>query len=153
MKRILFVCLGNICRSPLAEAIFQDKVGNLEMESDSAGTAAYHIGENPDHRSVKVAQENNVPINHKARKFVPEDLDRFDYIIAMDQNNYDDMVGIAGRDSDKLLLLRSFDPFANGNLNVPDPYYGGYEGFENIFDIISRSVDPFIIHIQNESVK
>ncbi|WP_420581992.1 low molecular weight protein-tyrosine-phosphatase [Reichenbachiella sp.] len=150
MKRVLFVCLGNICRSPLGEAIFNHKVSGMEMVADSAGTAAYHVGENPDHRSIEVALKHHVPISHKARKFVTEDFDRFDYIMAMDEKNYEDMKELAIGNTDHLFLLREFDPDANRNLNVPDPYYGGSEGFEKVFQMVSRSVDGLIEFIQSQ---
>lgn len=150
MTKVLFVCLGNICRSPLGEAIFNHKVQGLEMEADSAGTAAYHIGKNPDHRSIDVARANGVPISHKARKFVAEDFDRFDYILAMDRDNYRDMKSLATGSAENLYLLRDFDPEANGDLDVPDPYYGGYDGFENVFQMVSRSVDRLIAHIESQ---
>ena len=149
MKRVLFVCLGNICRSPLAEAIFNNKVGDMNMQADSAGTAAYHVGEQPDHRTIKVAMEYKVPIDHKARQFQIEDYEHYDYILAMDSNNLGDIRSIAGHDHLNLYLLRDFDPDNSGHLDVPDPYYGGYEGFINIFNIISRSVDHLIDHIES----
>ncbi len=146
MKKVLFVCLGNICRSPLAEAIFDQKCkdrGVADFESDSAGTAAYHVGEQPDDRSVEVAKENGIPIHHKARKFEPEDADTFDYIFAMDQSNYDDIIGIAGKKPDHLYLLREFD-VVSSKKNVPDPYYGGIEGFREIYTVMERSIDHFL---------
>ncbi|MFY0627980.1 MAG: low molecular weight phosphotyrosine protein phosphatase [Reichenbachiella sp.] len=151
MKKVLFVCLGNICRSPLAEAIFNHKTRNLEMHSDSAGTAAYHIGSSPDDRSIKVAKEHGIPINHKARQFQSTDFQEFDYVIAMDQNNYQDMFDIATHEVDNLFLLRDFDKLSDGQKNVPDPYYGGYEGFKNIYEIIDRSIDRLIVKIDNDS--
>lgn len=150
MKKVLFVCLGNICRSPLGEAIFNHKVGGLQMKADSAGTAAYHVGENPDYRSIAVAEQHGVPISHKARKFVAEDFERFDYVLAMDKNNYEDMKALASGPTDNLFLLREFDPEANGNLDVPDPYYGGPEGFEKVFQMVSRSVDELIRFIESD---
>ncbi|WP_422361681.1 low molecular weight protein-tyrosine-phosphatase [Reichenbachiella sp.] len=150
MKRVLFVCLGNICRSPLGEAIFNYKASELGMEADSAGTAAYHVGENPDHRSIEVARKHGVPISHKARKFVVEDFDRFDYILAMDEHNYEDMKALTHESTEHLFLLREFDPDSNVDLNVPDPYYGGTEGFEKVFQMVSRSVDGLIEYIQSE---
>lgn len=150
MKKVLFVCLGNICRSPLGEAIFNHKVDTANMIADSAGTAAYHVGENPDHRSIEVARRHGVPISHKARKFVVEDFDRFDYVLAMDKNNYEDMKALTKGDTAHLFLLREFDRESNGNLNVPDPYYGGEEGFENVFQMVSRSVDGLIKHMESQ---
>ena len=150
MKRVLFVCLGNICRSPLGEAIFNHKASEFGMEADSAGTAAYHVGENPDHRSIEVARKHGVPISHKARKFVAEDFDRFDYILAMDENNYKDMKTLTNESTEHLFLLREFDSDSNGDLNVPDPYYGGPEGFEKVFQMVSRSVDGLIEYIRSQ---
>ncbi|WP_456460857.1 low molecular weight protein-tyrosine-phosphatase [Reichenbachiella sp.] len=150
MKKVLFVCLGNICRSPLGEAVFNYKTSALDMDADSAGTAAYHVGENPDHRSIEVARKHGVPISHKARKFVAEDFDRFDYVIAMDEQNYNDMKALANGSTEHLYLLREFDPDSNGDLNVPDPYYGGIDGFEKVFQMVSRSVDGLINHIQSK---
>ncbi len=150
MKKVLFVCLGNICRSPLGEAIFNHKAHELAMEADSAGTAAYHIGENPDYRSIDVARKYNVTINHKARKFMAEDFDRFDYILAMDKHNYDDMSALTKKNVDHLFLLREFDPDASGDLDVPDPYYGGTDGFENVFQMVSRATDELIKYIESQ---
>ncbi|MEO9967548.1 MAG: low molecular weight protein-tyrosine-phosphatase [Reichenbachiella sp.] len=152
MKKILFVCLGNICRSPLGEAIFNHKASmmGLDMVADSAGTAAYHVGEQPDHRSIEVARVHGVPINHKARKLIVEDFDRFDYILAMDGQNFQDMKSLTTGNTDHLFLLREFDQDANGKQDVPDPYYGGYDGFENVFQMVSRSIDQLIVHIEAE---
>lgn len=150
MKQVLFVCLGNICRSPLAEAIFNHQSIGLNMHSDSAGTAAYHIGAQPDHRSIKVAMAHQIPMDHQARKFHAKDFERFDYIMAMDQQNFDDLQSLNFGDCTNLHLLRDFDPKNNGQLDVPDPYYGDYEGFINIFNIILRSVEQLIKHIEAE---
>lgn len=151
MKNVLFVCLGNICRSPLGEAIFNHKAANLDMKADSAGTAAYHVGEQPDRRSIQVANNHGVPIQHRARKFMAEDFERFDYVIAMDRQNYDDMRSLVNSDCENLYLLREFDPHANGDLDVPDPYYGGIDGFEKVFQMVDRSVGQLINHIRKES--
>lgn len=153
MAKILFVCLGNICRSPLAEAIFnaQCKARNLAHLSDSTGTAAYHVGENPDHRSIAVAHKNNIHIEHKARQFKKDDYAQFDYILAMDQNNYDDIISMAGRTHQNLFLLRAFEDENNEGRDVPDPYYGGPEGFDLIYDMMSRCIQNLIKHIENKS--
>ena len=154
MSKILFVCLGNICRSPLAEAIFNHKCQQKGIKihsSDSAGTGAYHIGEQPDDRSVEIAHANGIYINHKARKFVPNDCQEFDYIFAMDAANHRDIISIAGKKPEQLYLLREFDNEKSQNLNVPDPYYGGIDGFENIFHMMSECIENFInVELTNE---
>ena len=149
MTKVLFVCLGNICRSPLAEAIFDHKCkskGLTGISSDSAGTGAYHVGNQPDPRTIQVARENNIYINHKARQFKPEDCDDFDYIFAMDESNYKNIIATVGHKPDHLLLLREFETNVsqNGDLSVPDPYYGGNDGFKDIFDMMSISIENFI---------
>lgn len=148
MKKVLFVCLGNICRSPLAEAIFNHKCQEMGLEkysADSAGTAAFHIGKQPDARSIQVAEENGIYINHLARKFVAEDCDKYDFIFAMDESNFSDIVSISGRQPKELYLLRDFDSdVSGGDRDVPDPYYGGIDGFKNIFTMMSRAIDNFI---------
>ncbi|PIB36553.1 hypothetical protein BFP72_14660 [Reichenbachiella sp. 5M10] len=149
MKKVLFVCLGNICRSPLAEAIFNHHTRSLEIQADSAGTAAYHVGEQPDPRSIQVAQSNGVPIQHKARQFRAQDFETFDYVIAMDHSNYQSMKAIAPGEVENLYMLREFDPEGNGEMDVPDPYYGGDDGFVLIYEMISRSMDHLVAHIQS----
>lgn len=152
MKKVLFVCLGNICRSPLAEAVFNDRVKELGWIGDSAGTAAYHIGEQPDNRSIKVALGHGIPISHNAKQFEVQDFDHFDYVIAMDQNNYNDMKSLLkGGSVDNLFLLREFDPENTDSMDVPDPYYGGEDGFEKVYDMIERSMEPLIDHIKSNS--
>jgi protein-tyrosine-phosphatase len=149
MTKVLFVCLGNICRSPLAEAIFDHKCklkGLTQISSDSAGTGAYHVGNQPDPRTIQVARENNIYIHHKARQFREEDCTDFDYIFAMDESNYENIIATLGYKPDHLLLLREFEfnSSQNGDLNVPDPYYGGDDGFKNIFEMMSISIENFI---------
>lgn len=147
MLNILFVCLGNICRSPLAEAIFNHQVKARGLKdalcADSAGTASYHIGENPDHRSIKVAVDHDVQISHKGRQFTYHDVEQFDYILAMDAANYQDIIHEAGDRPEGLYLMRHFDP-ADKDGDVPDPYYGGEDGFENVFQILNRSIAHFL---------
>lgn len=147
MIKILFVCLGNICRSPLAEAVFAKKVKESKLEAqlhgDSAGTAGYHIGDNPDHRTISVAHRHQVPISHKGRKFSHEDGRRFDYLLAMDASNLRDMVHELGYKHEGLYLMRDFDPLQKG-ANVPDPYYGDDRDFEEVYEILDRSMDRFL---------
>ena len=153
MIKVLFVCLGNICRSPLAEAIFNKKVKEAGLEgqvmSDSAGTANYHIGENPDPRTVEIAEKHHTPINHKGQQFKKHHESEYDYLIAMDQSNYQNMIREMGTPSPKLLLMRDFDPDGKGQ-DVPDPWYGGMDGFENVYQILDRSIDSFIRSMRAE---
>ncbi len=150
MQKVLFVCLGNICRSPLAEAIFDHLVKEKGLQdvigSDSAGTGAYHIGEDPDPRSITVAQKNNVPIFHKARQFTPKDYEDFHYIAAMDQSNFRNIIHATGYKHDGLFLMREYDE-GQSNMEVPDPYYGGDDGFQHVFDMLMRSNIKFLNHL------
>jgi len=141
---ILFVCLGNICRSPLAEGVFRSLVEEAGLserfEIDSAGTGAWHVGEPPDARAAMVASQHGVTLECRARQVTTEDFGRFDYVIAMDRENLRNlqrMAAEAGSDAE-VRLLREFDPEQDGD-EVPDPYYGGASGFETVYDIVSRS--------------
>lgn len=136
--KILMVCLGNICRSPLAEGILKSKLPQESFVVDSAGTSNYHIGELPDSRSIDVAKKHHIDItNQRGRQFVIEDFDEFDIIYAMDTSNYRNIVKLARtpEDIDKVKLI--LDELQNHNLkDVPDPYYGGTNGFENVFKML-----------------
>jgi protein-tyrosine phosphatase len=140
--RILFVCLGNICRSPTAEAVMRGLVAEAgledEIEIDSAGTGSWHIGYPPDERSVAAAAERGVELNGTARQVGQGDFDGFDLLIAMDRQNEHDLLALARSDADKakVRLLRSYD---DGELDVPDPYYGGEDGFDEVVEIVERS--------------
>ena len=144
--RILFVCLGNIIRSPLAAALFeraaQEAGLGAEYEADSAGTANYHVGEAPDSRMLRTAARRGFEYTNRARQLKPNDLDSFDLIIPMDLENKEDIEAIASKQKQraKIRLLREFDPQANGAVAVPDPWYGGPSGFEDVHEIIERSV-------------
>jgi protein-tyrosine phosphatase len=154
MIKVLFVCLGNICRSPLAEAIFNHKtqaLGLLEQfKSDSAGTSDFHIGELPDERSIKCARQKGLKINHRGRQVNRTDFRDFDYIIAMDDNNLRNLNNLKVRYNfpDKVIyLMRDFVPGWEG-LPVPDPYYGDDEGFEEVYQILDESIEKFLTKIQ-----
>jgi protein-tyrosine phosphatase len=141
MKRILMVCLGNICRSPLAEGILKSKVNNNLFFVDSAGTAAYHVGKLPDERSIDVARNYGVDITHqKARKFTVKDFDVFDVIYVMDASNYQNVMLVArnNRDVQKVKMILN-ETHPDKNASVPDPYYGGSTGFENVYKMLEEA--------------
>ncbi|MEM8893752.1 MAG: low molecular weight protein-tyrosine-phosphatase [Bacteroidota bacterium] len=145
--QVLFVCLGNICRSPLAEAVFQHKVSqsglNKKIMVDSCGTGAYHIGEDPDPRSEDVARAHGVPINHKARQLNKADIQTFHYILGMDDQNIRNIRRLVSESSDHIYKMRDFDDQGRGG-DVPDPYYGGAEGFELVYQMLDRSCDRLL---------
>lgn len=150
MPKVLFVCLGNICRSPMAEAVFKrfvmERGLSNEITADSAGTSRYHIGANPDHRTIACARNNATPIAHKARQVTAADHGQFDYIIVMDQQNLHDTLSILGQPHPGLSLMRSFDDVQE-SMEVPDPYFGGMEGFQEVYDILNRSCSRLLEHI------
>lgn len=146
--KVLFVCLGNICRSPSAEAVFKTLVEQRgetdKFFIDSAGTAAYHAGERADARMRNHAKKRGVELTSIARKFIPEDFDRFDYIIAMDQENLHDLKQQARNNADlkKLYMMTDFSNKFNYN-HIPDPYYGGEAGFELVLDLLEDASEGF----------
>ena len=143
MHKILMVCLGNICRSPLAEGILQSKVNSNNVFVDSAGTAAYHIGKKPDERSIQVASKYGINIkNQTARKFVVKDFDEFDTIFAMDESNYQNILSLARneQDEEKVKMILN-ETHSAKNLSVPDPYYGGNQGFENVYKMLDEACE------------
>ena len=135
------VCLGNICRSPLAEGILKSKLNPDFFIVDSAGTSAYHIGELPDHRSIAIAKKNGIDIsNQRARKFIANDFNEFDLIYAMDIENYHNICSLSTNKSNLLkvkLILNEINPLKD--LSVPDPYYGGDFGFENVYEMLDKA--------------
>ena len=141
MKKILMVCLGNICRSPLAEGILKSKLNPDFFIVDSAGTAAYHVGELPDHRSIAIAKKNGIDISdQRARKFISNDFNEFDLIYAMDIENYHNICSLSTNKSNLLkvkLILNEINPLKD--LSVPDPYYGGDFGFENVYEMLDKA--------------
>ena len=138
--KFLMVCLGNICRSPLAQGVLEKKTQHLNIYVDSAGTAAYHVGEKPDYRSIEIAEKYNIDITkQRARKFAIEDFESFDKIYTMDINNYNNIISLARNDSEKnkvSLILSEKD--SNTNQSIPDPYYGGEKGFEDVYYMLNE---------------
>ena len=152
--RVCFVCLGNICRSPTAEAAMRQLVDDADLaaaiEIDSAGTGAWHVGESPDRRARAAGKQRGLDVRGQARKVVLEDFDRFDYIVAMDRSNRTDLQELAPSDTahDKIALLRSYDPTSPTDAEVPDPYYGGGDGFERVIDICKAGCQGLLDHIR-----
>ena len=156
MIRLCFVCLGNICRSPTAEGVMQDLVEKAGLshaiELDSAGTGAYHVGEKADGRSRSTAQARGIRLTSISRQFVANDFDAFDYVLAMDPDNFENLEAIASGDAalERLFLFRSFDPKSEEGAAVPDPYYGGPGGFDEVFDICEAACRGLLDHIRDE---
>ncbi len=152
-RRILFVCLGNICRSPMAEGVFKQLLKDCNLiqsfELDSAGTGAYHIGSNPDQRAISTCAVKGIELVHKARQVIKDDVDVYDYILAMDARNYQFLKQLFP-DHKGLKMMRDFDPQVYDSKDVPDPYYGGIEGFEEVYDILLRSSKGFLEYLVKE---
>jgi protein-tyrosine phosphatase len=153
--KICFVCLGNICRSPLAHGVFEHLIVDAglqdRIETHSAGTGDWHVGHSPDARMQATANAKGIQLNSRARQFTSPDFDRFDLILAMDRSNFENLLHLRPAHAPipkNLLLFRSFDPQCNGNHDVPDPYYGGVDGFEDVFDIVSRTCPEILKHIR-----
>ena len=137
------VCLGNICRSPLAEEILKSKVDSDKVYVDSAGTGHWHAGEAPDPRSIEIAKKHNLDISYqRARQFQPEDFDAFDIIYVMDNSNKDDVLSMAKTEEHRKKVRLILDEiFPGENVDVPDPYYGGTTGFENVFTMLDEACE------------
>ncbi len=141
--KILMVCLGNICRSPLAEGLLAAKLPQDKFIVDSAGTGNYHIGKQPDQRSILIAQKNGLDItNQRGRQFTSKDFDEFDYIYVMDSSNYDNVIDLAKTDTQKKkvdMILNHL--FPGENVDVPDPYYGLQNGFDMVYEMLDETCD------------
>jgi len=150
--KILMVCLGNICRSPLADGILRRKAKEqgFEIEVDSAGTANYHVGKAPDLRMIKTAKNRGTDISMlRARQFKASDFSAFDQIFIMDENNYADVISLATSPEqvDKVkFLLNEMHP--NTDAKVPDPYYGSQQDFEDVYDLVDKAIDHLLINLK-----
>lgn len=156
MIRLCFVCLGNICRSPTAEgimlALVEEHGLGEHIAVDSAGTGGWHVGEPPDARARACAARRDVELNSIGRQFETSDFGRFDYVLAMDGENHADLLSLAPDDdaAARLHLLRRFDPEAPVQAPVPDPYYGGRRGFDDVFDICEAACRGLLEHIREQ---
>jgi protein-tyrosine phosphatase len=157
--RLSFVCLGNICRSPTAEAVMRHLVREAGLEAlvliDSAGTGDWHVGQPRDRRSAEVGRRRGMPLSGEARQFQRRDFARFDYVLAMDRQNLQNLRRMAPDDAAraKVHLLRSFEPEGRpdpgpGDDEVPDPYCGGPEGFDEVIDICERACRGLLAHLR-----
>ena len=154
--RIQFVCLGNICRSPLAKTVFRSKVEQAGLEEHfeivSSGTSNYHVGDQADRRMRETAKKHGLSLeDHRASQFKREDLEEFDHVFVMDKSNLNDVLVLDEDDEHggKVRLFREFDP-EPGDYQVPDPYHGGRQGFENVFDIVERTSDMLLHRLVEE---
>lgn len=151
-QSVLFVCLGNICRSPTAEGILRHYVADRgltdKIDIDSAGTGAWHQGEPPDQRMTAAAKRKGFILSGKARKVTSKDFQKFDFILAMDQSNLDSLESFQPESSRaKLHLFRAFDPVPDG-LDTPDPYYGGQAGFDEVVQIVDRTCQALLDYLE-----
>ncbi len=140
MIKIVMVCLGNICRSPLAEGILKSKLPKNIFFIDSAGTGNYHIGEQPDNRSITIAKKKGIDLtDQRARQFVTSDFDTFDYIYAMDSSNFNNIINLARNTEDVAKVKLILDELNDSSIvDVPDPYFSGKQGFENVYQLLDN---------------
>lgn len=151
MTNVLMVCLGNICRSPLAEGILRHLAvsQNLAIEVDSCGTANYHVGSKPDVRSIKKAKEYDIDIsNLRGRQFQTSDFDMFDLIYVMDQSNYNNVIALARNEQDKQKVKLILNEISDKNDEVPDPYYGEADGFEHVYQLLNEACKNIITKLK-----
>ena len=155
ITEVSFVCLGNICRSPLAQGLFQDLVNREKLDQkifiSSAGTGNWHIGNLPDERMRQTAHSKGINLESRAQQFQSKDFNRFNLVLAMDRSNLVRLSEIAPSTlpKNKLMLFRSFDPESTADQDVPDPYYGGAKGFEEVYSMVKRTCPPLLDYIKS----
>ena len=151
--KILMVCLGNICRSPMAEGIMRSKIeqNNMNITVDSCGTAAYHVGDSPDQRAQQTLKKHQTDIsNLRGRQFSVKDFDEFDLIFTMDKHNYNDIINMARNKSDKNKVEMIMNAvYENENISVPDPYYGGSDGFETTYKMLDLACTNILKNLKS----
>tara|TARA_R110002124_G_scaffold227889_1_gene393124 strand:- start:20275 stop:20727 length:453 start_codon:yes stop_codon:yes gene_type:complete len=147
--KVLMVCLGNICRSPLAEGLLKSKVDSNKVFVDSAGTGHWHVGDLPDKRSIAVGEKYGIDItNQRGRQFKAEDFSEFDHIFVMDNSNKQNVLALAKTESDRNKVSLILDEiFPSENVDVPDPYYGGEMGFENVYRMLDEACEKIAARI------
>jgi protein-tyrosine phosphatase len=152
MVKVLMVCLGNICRSPLAEGILKAKIDQDSIFVDSAGTGGWHVGELPDSRSIEVARINGLDISdQRCRKFTKEDFKNFNWIYVMDKSNYDDVMAMATTEAEGSKVVMILNESASDiNEEVPDPYYGGDNGFQHVYDLLNEACEQIAKRLNHE---
>lgn len=154
--RVCFVCTGNICRSPMAESVFRARVEEAGLddlvEVDSAGTGDWHEGEGADPRTLSVLEEHGYGLDHTARMFRPSWFARVDLVIALDSGHLKTLRRLAptAQDAAKVRLLRTYDPAVDGDLDVPDPYYGGPDGFEECLGMVEAAADGLLAAVRED---
>jgi protein-tyrosine phosphatase len=157
LRKVLFVCTGNICRSPLAEGILREKLNkrNIAAEVDSCGFESFHVGDSPDSRALEVAAKRGIDLSsHRARLFSSRDFDRFDYIYAMDSSHYNNIMRVARNDSDREKVDYMLNVLYPGeNRGVQDPWYHNLKAFENVYLQLDEACDALVARIISESAK
>jgi protein-tyrosine phosphatase len=151
--KILMVCLGNICRSPLAEGVLKSKLDPRYYSVDSCGTSSYHIGSKPDQRSIDIAGQYGIDItDQRAAQFKISDFTTYDHIYAMDSSNYQNIIDLASNDHENNKVERILNELhPNSNLDVPDPYYGGEQGFEDVFQMLNKACDHIALKLKESN--
>lgn len=153
--KVLFVCMGNICRSPIAEGIFCSLLAKANLTDnfivDSAGTSNYHVGDLPDCRAIEAAKCSGVSLTHSARQFTKDDFDNFDYILVMDHLNHEAVLSLTNNKEshEKVFLFRTFDSESTDFQNVPDPYYGGDQDFIEVCEIVTKAGLGFLEFVRS----